>query len=695
MAHMSNLKLIHSAYKVARGKKLSPNEEFYMELYATELANIISRGRLVPLSNLGYDEVQLAYNFLGTSNTRRKIYCITKFDANFEGNLSQDIKESIQAEYPQIEVITQLTERPFKYRTDTKQFLSQHSNAIRQYNTISAMFDKLPEDVKERGLRVGSKVINRHFVDNLHLTYRSFQYITQMIKYNKLSLTYCFIHVIMPEFIMDGDKEVNPEDAVERIMNEYAHKNSIVIKEVRDIDDYLTDLSPIGFQRMKGQFTNMNANLFAPPNFSAHIDLTQGIEGEAGIDYGILLSNNTPFLLDLKSSPNAQVILTTGQAGSGKSNLIKGALEAHMIQKDFMDICDIKGVDYTGLKDLYPQQTAVLDLYKGVYPNLLDMSDLPNPDENTRDDLLEYTIDIMIALLELSPKEIDSHYNDCVSLLRILLIHYVESMGVTTDPKTFHLSSGMNYFKFWEYASQELAMSPSIKEDYQDVVPLLTKRLSQYLSYEGKRKSYFKTQLNPSEILKKQAVIYAFHTISKDKKDLRTALSFLYMSALSLIRNQYIKSQKMMQVLVYEELQEASNDIALLKTIAKRATVSRSSNVTMYTVFNNVEMFQPTESSEINKALSSLKACYTTYFIGYMEEGNTQFLKDNFRVKEIHDYIDIINNAETAKENKYNFAVKYNTGDKKGSGMIRQILPNSYTDNSLYKTREVTDEART
>lgn len=695
MAYMSNLGLLYAAYKAAKGKPLNKNEQFFMDLYSTELSNIISRGRIIPLSSLDYSEVQLAYNFLGTSNTKRKLYCITKFSLDYDGNISTDIKEAIQRDYPMLKVITQLTERPFPYRTDTKQFVTQSANATKQYNMFSKFFKSLPEDVQERGHRMGSKVINRPFIDNLYDNYRSFQYVNSMVRYNRLSLTYCFVHVIMPEYIMDGDNKVDTEEAVFKIINEYALQKNILVKEVKTIDDYLTDFSPIGFQRFKGTFTNMNANLFGPPNFSKHVDLTQGIEGTAGIDYGILLSNNTPFLLDLKSSSSAQVMMVTGQAGSGKSNLVKGAVEAHILQKDYLDICDYKGVDYAGIKELYAEQTHILDMYSGVYPNLLNMTGIPNADENTRNDMVDCTIDIMMALLELQPKQVDEYYSDLTKLLRTLLINYMLSLGVTTDPKTLNKTAKANYYSFWSYASEQLTNSKVLKEKYgTKPIKLLHDTLYEYFAYEGTLKYFFKQEINVADILTKQVVIYAFKGINRDKKDLNATLSFLYMSSISLMRNSYIKSQKRMQVLIYEELQEASNDLSLLKTVAKRATVSRSANVTMYTVFNNVEMFRETDSAEVNKALSSLRACYTSYFIGYMEDGNTEFVKKAFRLEEIEPYIDAINNSKTAKANKYNFAVKYNTGNKKGSGMIRQILPKQYTDNALYTTRKIVDDVQ-
>lgn len=107
-------------------------------------------------------------------------------------------------------------------------------------------------------------------------------------------------------------------------------------------------------------------------------------------------------------------------------------------------------------------------------------------------------------------------------------------------------------------------------------------------------------EINLSDLLDApKFIVYAFNNVNKDKKDIKTVLSYLFMSHISLIRNYKIRSNNDMQVLLYEEMQEASNDIAMLRSVAKKATISRSANVTMYTVLNNMEMFEKTSSDEV------------------------------------------------------------------------------------------------
>lgn len=680
---LNNLQFIWAALKAAIGKPLTDVEQMYMNLYAIELSSYITKGENIPLANLAYTDIQLGYNFLGTTDTVHKMYCITGADIDYDGKLFLDLKRKINEVSPDIYFSIQVSTYPINYNTRNKRFISSSANATRKYETIKNYFTSLPIDVQERGARVGSQLINKAYLKRLEDEFKSYQFIKEETKKAQLGASYLILHTLIP-----ADRKDELQILLESTFNDYALLNELQIKEVRRIKDYLHSLSPISLRQDKDLFFDVNAILSNSSNLTDQLDTTPGLEGDDGIHFGTIVENNTQLYIDFKKSPQAQVILIIAKAGSGKSDLMKAALESHILNGDYIDIVDYKGTDYIGLEELYPDHVNILNMEKGVYPNMFDLSEYPNPDDSTKDDVSGYIVDVLIALLDLQPKVIDLILPKLDALFTELIGMYYEHYGVYSA-KDYYKTKVMSFSNFWAISRNSLKTSKTFEESYSDVISTVLLGLDQYFTSEGKKKAYFRKQINLSQLLSSKVIVYSFHSINKDKKDMKTVLSYMFMNCISLMRNNKIKSERNMQVLVFEELQEASNDIGMLRTMAKRATVSRSANVTMYTLLNNIEMFRLTGVAEVDKALSSLLACYTTYFIGYMEEGNTQFVKDNLRVSTIEEHIDKINNELTKDEYKYHFAFKYDTGDRSGSGMCVQLLPQSYRENSLYITRNI------
>ena len=701
---ISNVGLIKAFAKSMAKLPLTDKETFYVDMYASEIAAMLSRGRLVPLSDLSYDEVQISYNYIGSLNTKHKVYCVSKFATEFNANITDELKQKIIAVYPEVKLITQKTSVPFFYKTNTRQFVAAHANSIRNHESASKFFNKLSPDVQERGYRMGSKIVNSNFIKTMETDRMSYEYVKSMVTHNRLSLTYFMLHVIMPETIERADdyQDEDPEETIANFIHDFAVEKNCIIKEVRDLREYISSLSPIGYLTPKALFSNINANLFAPPNFSAHMDYTQGVEGKSGVDYGIVLDTNTPLCLDTKSSSFAQVFLITGKTGFGKTNIMKSALEQHLLLGDYLDVCDFKGKDYSGLLRLYPQLMKRVDMDEGSYPNLFDLSNFPNPTDSTLDSVIGYIVNSLIIMMELQGNEVDKYIKQIDDLLTTLTKNYFVSKGVYDEVHSHKNSIVCNYFDFWGYASNIMNTSPSIREDYKDVIPLALKRLSMYFTPHGARSNYLKRQLNLSEFIDAQGVIYAFNVLEKiDSADVKTQLSYLFMNAISNIRNNKIVSEHKMQVVTIEEFQVASNALGMLRTVAKQASVSRSANVTLYILLNDIGIFQ-TESKggkllvteAESKALNTIKACFTSYFIGFMNKENVQQVRELFDIKEILPNIETINSNTSNDESKFNFAFKYDTGNSTGYGTMRSMLPDKYKVDYYYGTRKIVDELK-
>lgn len=698
---LSNYGLLKAICKSYLGKDLTNKEAFFVDMYASEIATMLSRGRLLPLDSLAYDEVQIASNFIGTLSTKHKIYCVSKFSTEYDANITHQLKEEINAIYPEVDLIVQKSSYPFFYKTNTRQFISSHANAVRNATVTSAFFKKLSPSEKTRGVRIGNKVINEGFVNIMNQDKLSYDYVKGISKNNKLSLTYVLIHIIMPDKIERSDdfKDEDPEDTIANLIHDFAVESNCIIKEVKDLREYISSLSPIGWLHPKKLFSSMNANLFGPPNFSAHMDYTQGIEGRSGIDYGTVLNTNAPLCINTKASSFAQVFLITGKTGFGKTTIMKSALEQHLLVEDYCDVCDFKGTDYSGLMALYPNLVKRIDMDAGAYPNLFDLTGYPCPTGTTMVLAIENIVDSLITMMDLQGKEIDEHIKNIETLLTILVKGYFTSKGVLSDINTFHKSCNCNYFEFWGVASKTMNTSATIRENYIDQIPLVTKRLREYFVLDGSKSDYLKTPINLKEYLDARCVIYAFNMANRDKPaDVRTQLAYLFQSAISGIRNVKIVAEKKAQVLTIEEFQVASNAIGMLRSIARRASVSRSYNLILYILLNDIGIFRTETktgrtlvSNEEEKALGTIKSCFTSFFVGYMEYDNAVKFNEIFNLKEIKEEVLKINEADSDGEDRYNFAFKYDSGFEKGYGVMRLKLPNSYMDPSFYSTRNITD----
>ncbi len=698
---LSNLGLLKAAAKSYLGKDLTAMEEFYVDMYASEIATMLSRGRLLPLDSLSYDEVQIANSFIGTLSTKHKVYCVSKFSTEFSTNITHELKEAINAIYPEVDLIVQKSSFPFFYKTNTRQFIAAHANAVRNHEATSTFFKKLTPSEQTRGVRIGSKVVNAGFVKTFEQDRMSYDYVKGLSKNNRFTLTYLLIHVIMPDKIERADdyKDEDPEDTIASLIRDFAVESNCIIKEVRDLRDYISSLSPIGWLHPKKLFSSINANLFGPPNFSAHMDYTQGVEGQSGIDYGTVLNTNSPLCINTKSSAFAQVFLVTGKTGFGKTTIMKAALEQHLLMEDYCDVCDFKGSDYSGLMALYPNLVKRIDMDAGAYPNLFDLTGYPCPTDTTIVLAIENIVDSLITMMDLQGNEVDTHIKNVESLLTILVKGYFTTKGVMSDINTFNKSVNCNYFEFWGIASKTMNESSTIRENYKDQIHLVKTRLQEYFTPDGAKADYLKRPINLKEYIDARCVIYAFNMMNRDDSaDVRTQLSYLFQNAISGIRNVKIVSEKKAQVLTIEEFQVASNAIGMLRSVARRASVSRSSNVILYILLNDINIFRTETregrllvSKEEDKALGTIKACFTSFFVGYMEHDNAVKFNELFKLKEIEKDILVINEAESDGDDRYNFAFKYDSGDERGYGTMRLKLPKTYMDPVLYGTRKIDD----
>lgn len=63
------------------------------------------------------------------------------------------------------------------YNINTKRFISQYSNIIRNYTLVNKFFKVLAIRCSGKRTKVSSKVVNRNFVDGLKYDYDSYKYV--------------------------------------------------------------------------------------------------------------------------------------------------------------------------------------------------------------------------------------------------------------------------------------------------------------------------------------------------------------------------------------------------------------------------------------------------------------------------------------------------------------------------------------
>ena len=689
LQRLSNLGLLVAAVKHKLNMQLTESEYAYLSLYATEFANIFSRGRLVPVSDLSSDEIQLSFNFIGTRETKHKVFCVTNINKDFEGNITKDLKELIGGLDPSIKVVTQISVLPFKYDINGKNFRRQYASSLSNFNRLKKLFDSFSDEEKIKGKYIGNTYITEFTVEGKRFDYESHKYVLEASAHGKFGLGYIFVHLYIDETKRDKDDEDKKKElSCEKALYEYFETRNCKLEEVRGLRKFIEGFSPLNIPNAKEKIPNVCAVLLPHEKFIEHFDDSQGIEGERGIRYGMLANNATPLAINHKESPTASITTIVGKTGSGKSDLMKGAVEEHILQDDYLDICDYKGTEYTPLKLMYPSHVHIINMDLGMYVNTLDLSTIPMANEETRHECIEFTVNILMAALELSPKAYEKSGKDIETLLLKLITTYMNGMGITNNPDSFYKSKGASYLKFWSIAKNLLKTSHTMRDEFEEVIPTVTKGFDDYFDFEGTKKHYFRVAINIGDIINSKVVIYSLNQLNKKGMDLKTRLSYMYMTYLSRVRNMVIKSQKNFQVLIFEEVQEGKKDIPFLKNLARECTLSRSANKTLYILLNDANIFNKTGNEEIDEAMSAVKASITNYFIGYVEEENLSTLKHEFRLNKIYNYIELIVDTKTRESYRHHFAFQYDTGKRSGYGMMCQQAPEKYRDNPLYITRD-------
>ncbi len=696
MDELSNFGLIKAFCKMILKRKLTRAEAEYTELYASMFMDSASKGSLVPVNNLAGDEIQLSSGFIGTRGFKKKLFAITKIDSNYTGNLPLELKHTILNAAPSTEVIVQQISIPVG--VNMKTFIRNHASAKKYLVNYEKAFNSLSPAEQITGVQRGSTKISSQNLEQRREEVRSFETVDRLLR-NRRSITSTFIIL---QVITPITKELESMDSELQFpyltaLDTFSTDNRIKLTEIKDIGEFLYSYSPTNIVNARRAQANINSVLLTSENYATSINDQHGVEGDSGTDYGVLEENSTPFRINHKEAPTAQIVLVVGRTGSGKSEKVKLIEEDHISKGDMLDVVDYKGTEHIHLKDIYKYNTTVVNFDDGVFVNTLNFSSVSNPSTSLYDSSIEITKSVLYSLIDLTVEEENEYGSQIEKLLKTSIILYLTKCGVKRNVLTFSKSQSCSYQGLWNHFTQNIYTSEFYRLHFAKALDRINVGLFEFFDAHGTSAYKFSKEIDVSKVLNSQCVVYSLNKLNNTgipKADVAVAYSYVFF--ISSLRTVIAKQLKKFPVLVFEELQEAKSDLAFLKSLQAKITLSRSFNTIMYMILNNFAMFEKADSEikEASEALASILASFTTICVGEINPNDIELLDKMFKDKpKLIELVKECNREDfTNEEASYKFAVVYNSGKKKGYGIVCNYTPESYKSGvaeKLYTTRNV------
>ena len=445
-----------------------------------------------------------------------------------------------------------------------------------------------------------------------------------------------------------------------------------------ELTPYLNNYCPAVYkqQEMKKTYpmlmSEQNLSLFMP-------NKTQGLVGGNGLMLGIEWTNKLPLMINFFESSAAQVIMLCGKTGCGKTytafNVCVNAIGIGV----HASALDLKGNEWCKLSPFVDTLVISMDEADSRFVNTLRLDDL-DCDESNCLDMFNTAVNgtIMLMSIIVNLMEIEGNPTDLEAVLRLAINKLYSKNGVIAEnPATFYKTRSMKYGALLEIID-ELMSSNSFNEEQHKMCNLIKSRCANYFAPEGLYSYLFRNEITVGEILNSPLVIYSFNKNAGGELDNLDTLKVFMVQFLDSKKQELRKRKKLHTFAFYEELQRCQQSEKLISYISSRVTGSRSSNVSVFLLFNAISIFR-------NGELAQIKSNITTRIIGKMDEEDIKILSADFGCKPIEGMLKAIADPESTKYNNC-FAIQYDTGLHSDKAIFKTFLPLEIEEN--FNTRD-------
>ena len=658
------------------------------ELYSEYIANWLSGGLMIQRDKISLIGIRSSFDSYITNGWITRLWYVTGLPVHYNVNLTQAIRNEMHLRFPQVKTMIYMVNSPVNVNVNDESFRRQFRMVSGQYDKYGELFRTLKDDEKLTGMSVpmggGRKFnIDKQTLMSYKASYDSYYYVYDTVtKGQSFTSTYYFIQASAKsrKILRKYQKALN--SVIRSTVSDITSKmDDIYYKEVHGkVDFFLRNYGPASYIQQKD--AKFNTILLSEENKAALLPTkTKGLVSDTGVLIGLDWQSKLPFFLPFSESGSAQVVLTVGKTGCGKTVLsffvaiMLAGLNVHG------SVIDIKGNEWNKIMQYI---TGALEVTmtgdNARFVNTLRLDNIECDSTNCTelyDNAVQGTVDVFTIVVNLL--EIEGNIADLTMILetaigKLYSIHDV----VRNNPSTFYRTRDLKYSDVLDVLG-DIETTKSFSPEQRSLCGLIKTRSAPFFLSTGRYADALKNEITVAEILQSPFVIYNMNKNSAETLGTLDTLK-VYMSQFLDGEKHFLRKQKKQHTAAfYEELQRCESLTTLVRSISSRVTGSRSNNLTVFLLLNSIATFDET-------AFRAIKSNITTKVIGYVESPDQKILVDDYGCSDIDTYMTRI---RTNKNNNYNncFAVSFNSGLRKDKVILKSVIPNEMIE--AFTTRDI------
>lgn len=632
-------------------------------MFIDYLINTITDGSLLNREKMGATGLRPSYDRVMSKEYIRKMWAISKLPNDYDYNLCEIIRYKMTNDFPDCKTIVNIHCKPKKVAVDTSLFKRLMGAAAKEYERQEQIFGMLNDTDQLTGKVVRFGGASRKAVITKEKRDKA--------KFEMLSYKHVFQHQNSRGAFMRSVIIVEGLFPNEAIMNKYktelqgllmSHK--IGFREVRnDVTAFLTNYGVAGYVTGEVDQKTMLVSDVALASQTPY--RIRGLVGGTGICLGYDARTYLPFMINFFGSGSAQVCLVYGRTGSGKSYMCFATCLALIFEGVHCSAIDIKGSEWNRLMSYIPGSVEIKMSGSGArFVNPLRLDDI-EVDEEYADSYFEMAVtgtrELLTLMVAPDPKD-NISMPDLKDILSTAIIKTYSTRGVKRDePETFKKTKDLTLNHVME-ALNTLAKSTTYEKiGKSDLAFKVIDRCSSFVSSEGQYATAFQNEITIGEILKAPLVIYSFDKNDGTMLDTLDSIRVFMVQYLDTKKQAIRKRAKEHSAAFYEELQRCNQFGRLIEFISHSVTGSRSNNVILFLLSNDLSTFD-------TKEMQPVRSNITTHIIGKTNDDDKKILTERYGCKDIAKDIELV--SEDANYENC-FVIKYDTGQNISNGGVK------------------------
>jgi hypothetical protein len=656
-------------------------DKMLLAMYAEYFANWLTNGRLIAKDKISAIGIKSIYNRFITKKYITKVWCVCALPVTYNNNITDGIRNIMFQNFPNVKTTILTYNVPINVNYDNRLFRNQYEKAMADYEKYGQYFASLRSDEQAMGKEV-SLGRGKYYRFNK----------SDLMKYKDVKDSYEYVYKSCVEqkqfmytyyFIQASAKNQKDIDKYSKKLEGLLTADKILYQELKGcISEYLTNYGPATFLHSH-ESKKISPMLFSEDNLASQMSYrTKGLVGGSGIMVGLDWQTKLPFLWNPFESTSAQVIAVDAKSGEGKTYMCFAICQQIIGCGIHCSEIDIKGNEWIKMAPFVKTKVLSMDDAHPRFVNTLRLDDLNATKENAYDlymNAVRGTISLLSLMVDLQPNE--GSRGDLEMLLEKAVTKLFTKHEVyPSNPATFIRTKNLKYPEVLDIVD-ELKNTQSYTKTITSLCDLIRTRCSPFFLSGSRYSAMFENEITVGEILETPNVVYSFNKNANGELDNLDSIKVFMVQFLDSKKHEMRKQQGLHTVAFYEELQRCKNNGILLNYISSRVTGSRSSNVSIFLLFNAISALDADGFSQIRSNI-------TTKIIGKVTEKDIDKLVNDYECGPIEKYLRLINNPESTGY-KNCFAIQYDTGKSADKAIIRAELPDYMWEQ--FNTREVVD----